>query len=302
MGALSATGQPLRKRAFEPLVPGFLHVAAPDPFRCAFCSKDPGCTLVCADEFDRVIRMEGADTVAAIIVEAAIGGGGVFPSPEHYLERVREICNQHGVLMIVDEVITGFGRTGRLFGFEHAGITPDIVTFAKGLTSGYLPLGATVATDEVFAAFSSAEDASAKFAQVSTFGGHPCSCAAGLANLEILMRERLWDNSARVGSYLTSKLRALDSSAASSIGEVRGQGLLIGLEMVADRNRTPMPEAQVLRIQGAIRDAGVLVGRNNDTVEGLCNVLAISPPLTLSEQEADIIVEAVEAGLAASAP
>ncbi len=294
MGAMSATGQAFRKRGFEPLVPGFFHVVPPDPYRCDFCSREPGCTLACADEFDRVIRMEGPDTVAAIIMEPVIGGGGVLPAPDGYIRRVREICDRYGVLLIIDEVITGFGRTGKLFGFEHSGVTPDIATFAKGLTSAYLPLAATVATDRVFQAFSSAEDDSAKFTQVSTFGGHPCSCAAGLANLDILTEERLWENSARVGAYLRNRLIEL---RAPSVGEIRGVGLLLGLEMVEAGTRTPMREAQVISIQRAIRDRGVIVGRNNDTAPGLCNTLTISPPLTLTEGEADIIVEAISASL-----
>ncbi|MBI3470196.1 MAG: aminotransferase class III-fold pyridoxal phosphate-dependent enzyme [Candidatus Solibacter usitatus] len=293
MGALSATGQAARKRAFEPLVPGFLHVAPPDPYRCTFCSPEPGCTLACADEFDRVIRMEGPETVAAVILEPSIGGGGVFHAPSGYLERVREICDRHGVLMIADEVITGFGRTGKMFAFEHAGIRPDILTVAKGITSAYLPLAATIATDEVFDAFRGETD-DVKFAQVSTFGGHPCSCAAGLANLEILTRERLWENSARMGEYLADRLRELKSPA---IGEVRGRGLLIGLEMVADSNRAPLPEPDVIRMQRLIREAGVLVGRNNDTVPGFGNVLTLAPPLTLSREEADAIVAGIETGL-----
>ena len=294
MGAMSATGQAFRKRGFEPLVPGFFHVVPPDPYRCDFCSREPGCTLACADEFDRVIRMEGPDTVAAIIMEPVIGGGGVLPAPDGYIRRVREICDRYGVLLIIDEVSTGFGRTGQLFGFEHSGVTPDIATFAKGLTSAYLPLAATVATDRVFQAFSSAEDDSAKFTQVSTFGGHPCSCAAGLANLDILTEERLWENSARVGAYLRNRLIEL---RAPSVGEIRGVGLLLGLEMVEAGTRTPMREAQVISIQRAIRDRGVIVGRNNDTAPGLCNTLTISPPLTLTEGEADIIVDAISASL-----
>src|SRR5262249_45445281 len=190
--------------------------------------------LTCADEFDRVIRMEGPESVAAVILEPAIGGGGVFPAPEGYLARAREICDRHGVLLILNEVITGFGRTGKLFGFAHAGVPAEILTVAKGLTSGYLPLAATVTTQRVFETLN--RENGAKFAQVSTFGGHPCSCAAGLANLNILTRERLWENSARVGSYLIDQLRALESPR---IGEVRGYGLLVGLEMVSDGNRTP---------------------------------------------------------------
>lgn len=291
MGALSATGQSPRRAAFEPLVPGFLHVPPPDHYRCSFCSSQPGCTLGCADEFERVIRMEGAETVAAIIAEPVIGGGGIFPAPEGYLERLRATCDRYGVLLIMDEVITGFGRTGKLFGFEQAGIRPDILTFAKGLTSAYLPLGATVASEHVFEAFEGDAESDAKFTQVSTFGGHPSSCAAGLANLDILTRERLWENSAAVGAYLIQKLRAIRSRA---IGEIRGCGLLIGLEMVSDANKTPLPEGRMVQLQREIREKGVLVGRNNDSVPGYCNVLILSPPLTLAREQADAIVTAIE--------
>ncbi len=294
MGALSATGQSPRRAAFEPLVPGFLHVAPPDPYRCSFCSSQPGCTLGCADEIERVIRMEGPETVAAVIAEPVIGGGGIFPPPEGYLERLRAICDRYGVLLIIDEVITGFGRTGKLFGFELAGIRPDILTFAKGLTSAYLPLGATVASEHVFEAFHGAPESDAKFTQVSTFGGHPSSCAAGLANLDILTRERLWENSAEVGAYLIQKLREIRSP---SVGEIRGCGLLIGLEIVTGADKTPLPEARMAQLQREMREAGVLVGRNNDSVPGYCNVLILSPPLILNREQADTIVQTIGVAL-----
>jgi len=294
-GAMSATGQILRKQAFEPLVPGFYHVPPPDPYRCGFCKNEPACTLGCADEIERVIRMEGPETIAAVIAEPTIGGGGIFPAPEGYLERLREICDRYGALLILDEVITGFGRTGKLFGFEHAGVRPDILTVAKGITSAYLPLAATVATDRVFEAFRADRDFDPKFTQVSTFGGHPVACAAALANLDILIGERLWENSARVGAYLVDKLRGLDSPW---IGEVRGRGLLAGLEMVADRaTREPLAEPEVMKLVKRIRDRGVLVGRNNDTVPGLCNTVILSPPLILTESQADTIVGAIGASL-----
>ena len=173
--------------------------------------------------------------------------------------------------------------------------SPDILTLAKGITSAYLPLAATVTTDQVFEAFRAGAAEEAKFTQVSTFGGHPVSCAAALANLDILTGERLWENSARMGEYVAEKLRALDSPW---IGEIRGRGLLIGLEMVADRaTKAPLPEGAVVKLQRAIRGAGVLVGRNNDTVPGFCNVIILSPPLILSREEADEIVAAIETGL-----
>jgi adenosylmethionine-8-amino-7-oxononanoate aminotransferase len=296
MGAVSATGQGMRKQAFEPLVPGFLHVPPPDRFRCSFCSKTAACSLACADEFDRVIRMEGPETVAAIIAEPVIGGGGVFPAPQGYLERLREICDRYGVLLILDEVITGFGRTGKLFAFEHTGIKPDLLVLAKGITSGYLPLGATVASERVFEAFLSDTNPAAKFTHLSTFGGHPCSCAAALVNLDILCGERLWENSASLGPRLADNLRRIDDPR---IGEVRGCGLLIGIELICGPDKSPLPESDVIQIQKGIRANGVLVGRNSDTVAGFGNVLTISPPLILSESEADQIVQAVHAALTA---
>jgi adenosylmethionine-8-amino-7-oxononanoate aminotransferase len=298
MGAASATGQALRKRAFEPLVPGFLHVAPPDRLRCSFCAGADACTLACADEFERVIRMEGPESVAAVIVEPVIGGGGVFPAPDGYLKRLREICDRHEVLLILDEVITGFGRTGTLFAFEQAGIQPDLLVLAKGITSGYLPLGATVASERVFEAFLNDKNRAAKFTQVSTFGGHPCSCAAALANIDILCGERLWENSAAVGSALLSRLREIDDPR---IAEVRGRGLLIGIELVSGPEKAPLPETEVIQIQKRIRANGVLVGRNADTVPGFGNVLTISPPLIITESQAEEIVRAVREALAAHA-
>lgn len=294
MGAASATGQIARKQAFEPLVPGFLHVPPPDHLRCGFCSSGPACTLACADEFERMIRMEGPETVAAVIVEPVIGGGGVFPAPDGYLARLRKICDRHGVLLILDEVITGFGRTGTLFAFEQAGIAPDILVVAKGITSGYLPLGATVANERVFEAFLSDKNPAAKFTHLSTFGGHPCSCAAAIANLDILCGERLWESSAAVGSHLLARLREIDDPR---IGEIRGRGLLIGIEFVSGPDQAPLPEAEVIQIQKRIRSNGVLVGRNGDTVPGFGNVLTISPPLILTESQAEDIVKAVGSAL-----
>jgi len=297
MGALSATGQHMRRRAFEPLIPGFLHVPPPDQLRCAFCAGESACNLGCANEFERVIRMEGPDTVAAIIVEPVTGGGGIFPAPEGYLRSLREICDRYGVLLILDEVITGFGRTGKLFAFEHAGIIPDLLVLAKGITSAYQPLGATVASEQIFETFSSAHDASAKFAHLSTFGGHPCSCAAAMANLDIICGERLWENSASVGAFLIDRLRYIRDPR---IAEVRGVGLLMGIELVSGPDNSPLPESTVVQIQKAVRDRGVLIGRNADTVSGFGNVLTISPPLILTKDQAGEIANSIESALSAN--
>ncbi len=298
MGALSATGQVARRRAFEPLVPGFLHVNPPDRYRCTHCQAAPACTLACADEIEAMVRHEGPDTVAAIIAEPVIGGGGVILSPDGYLQRLREICDRWGILLILDEVITGFGRTGLLFGCQHWNVVPDIMTVAKGMTSGYLPLGAAITSQRIFDAFLGEPGEGVHFSQVSTFGGHPVACAAASANLEILLRERLWENAASVGDYLMGRLRAIHHPW---VGEVRGMGLLIGVELVRDEKRTPVAEKDLGRLSAAIREAGVIVGRNVETVPGFFNVMILAPPLILSKDEADRIVEAIEAGLAAVA-
>jgi adenosylmethionine-8-amino-7-oxononanoate aminotransferase len=235
--------------------------------------------------------------VAAIIVEPAIGGGGVFPSPPGYLESLRRTCDRYGVLLIFDEVITGFGRTGKLFGFEHSTAVPDILVLAKGLTSGYLPLGATVATEPVFNAFLSDRDPLAKFTSLSTFGGHPASCAAAMANLEILLGERLTENAASVGAVLADRLRALKDSR---IGEIRAVGLLIGIELVKPGTIEPLGDAESAAIQKKIRQANVIVGRNADTVAGCGNVLTLSPPLSLTLDQAAEIASAIEGALQAA--
>ena len=299
MGALSATGQVARRKAFEPLVPGFLHVNPPDRYRCPHCQAAPACTLACADEIDAKVRYEGPDTVAAIIAEPVIGGGGVIVSPDGYLQQLREICDRWGILLILDEVITGFGRTGLLFGCQHWNVVPDIMTVAKGLTSGYLPLGAAVTSQRVFDAFLDEPEEGVHFSQVSTFGGHPVACAAASTNLKILLEERLWESAASIGDYLFGRLRTIRHPW---IGEVRGKGLLIGVEMVRDENKTPVADHEMAALSAAIKEEGVIVGRNVETVPGLCNVMILSPPLNLSKEEADRIVGAVEAGLRAVAP
>jgi adenosylmethionine-8-amino-7-oxononanoate aminotransferase len=297
LGALALGGDANRRAPYQPLLMDVTHIAPCYEYRGRRADESAEqYGLRVADELEGAIQRLGAENVAAFFCEPVVGASlGCAPPVPGYLKRLREICDRHGVLLILDEVITGFGRTGKRFAFEHSGVTPDLLTLAKGITSGYLPLAATVTTRRVFEAFQSDRDETAKFAQVSTFGGHPCSCAAALANLDIFNSERLWENSARAGAYLAEQLRALNAPA---IGEIRAWGLLIGLEMVADRStRTPLPESEVIRLQRAIRDQGVIVGRNNDTVPGLGNVLTISPPLILTEEEAGIIVSAVRAGL-----
>ena len=294
MGALSATGQVGRRTSFEPLVPGFLHVDPPYCYRCPLKLEYPACGLACAEEIEEVIVREGAGTVAAVIAEPIIGGGGVLVPPDEYLPRLRQICDRYGILLIFDEVITGFGRTGQPFAAEHWDVVPDIMITAKGVTSGYLPLGACTVTSEVFDVFMGAPEEEREFAQISTCGGHPVCCAAAGAAVGILIREKLWENSATVGAYLLQKLQELDSPF---VGDVRGKGLMIGVELVGADGEM-LDARRAAQVQDKMKEEGMLVGRMSHAMVGPESVFLVAPPLVLTAAEADRIVEIFRLGLA----
>ena len=293
-GAMSATGQTGRRVKFEPLTPGFLHVDAPYCYRCPLKLEYPSCGLACVEEFREVIEREGPETVAAVIVEPIIGGGGVIVPPDDYLPRLREICDQFDVLLVLDEVITGFGRTGKLFAAEHWGVEPDMITMAKGISSGYLPLGACAVTPDIFQAFLGAPEEGLEFSQVSTYGGHPVCCAAAMANLDILIGERLWENAAEVGGYLLQQLQRLQSPF---LGQVRGKGLMIAVELV-DSSGALLDAERTARAQGCLREEGLLVGRMSHAMPGPESIFFLSPPLILTQEQADVIVDAFSVALA----
>ncbi|MCZ6675762.1 MAG: aminotransferase [Candidatus Poribacteria bacterium] len=297
-GAMSATGQARRRKAFEPLVPGFIHVQPPYTYRYAGELSESEFGIACADGIARVIRWEGEETIIAVIAEPIIGGGGVLVPPDNYLPRVREICDKYGILLILDEVINGFGRTGKLFACEHWDVQPDIMTLAKGLTSGYLPLGACVTSDALFEVFLGEPEENREFAQVCTYSGHPVACAAGLANLNILTEERLWENAERVGSHLLKQLKTLQDLPI--VGDVRGKGLMIAVELIQDSDKTPVDTAATKKIVGAIQEKGILVGKIGQAVDEPENIIFLSPPLILTIAEADRIFEAFRDVLASS--
>lgn len=290
LAALAATGQAQRKYLYEPLTPGFLHVMPPDPYRYAGDEDPEEYGRRCAWELEQKIIFELAETVAAVIMEPIITGGGVLVPPDSYLPAIARACERHGVLLILDEVICGFGRTGRWFGYQHAGVRPDVVTMAKGITSGYFPLAATAVREELFAAFPATGNQ--RLRHLNTFGGHPAGCAVALANLRVLREEKLIERSAQLGERMLSELDVLRDSPL--VGDVRGRGLLAGIELVSDKgSRQPATDAQVLAVIAGCARRGVLVGRNADTVAGLDNVLTLSPPLTIDEDEVRLIVDAV---------
>jgi taurine-pyruvate aminotransferase len=296
LGALSATGQAMRRTGYEPLAPGFLHVAPPDPFRDGIAEEDlEDYGRRCAAELERTIEFELPETVAAVIMEPIITGGGILIPPDSYLPAVKAMCERHGVLLIVDEVICGFGRTGPMFGHEPSGVRPDLVTMAKGITSAYVPLAATVVTDEIFAAFPADPADSGRLRHINTFGGHPAGCAVALETLAIMEEERLCERSATVGADLLTRLRDAVGDHPL-VGEVRGRGLLIGIELVADQaTRSPAPRAVSAGIVAAAQQRGLLVGRNVDTAAGLDNVIALAPPLSLTDEDVDHIVDVLGA-------
>ena len=297
-GAMSATGQARRRKAFEPLVPGFPHAHPPYCYRCPLGLDPASCSIACADEIERIIQWEGPETVIGVIAEPIIGGGGVIVPPDEYFPKLRQICDDYGLLLILDEVITGFGRTGKMFACEHWDVQPDIITLAKGLTSGYLPLGACVASTAVFNTFLGEADENKEFAQVCTYGGHPVACAAGVANLKILQEERLWENSEKVGAHLLSKLETLRDFPI--VGDVRGKGLMIAVEFV-EADGSHLSTAATNRIIGQLRDfdkGGIIVGKIGHAVDEPENIIYIAPPLILTEAEADKIFEALRQVLA----
>lgn len=296
LGALSATAQADRRVKYDPGVPGFLHVYPPYSYRSIFGEDKEESDLKAAQMLDEMINWEGADSVAAFIMEPFISGGGVIIPSFKYLQRVAEICQKHNVLLIVDEVVSGFGRTGEMFGFMHSkGVQPDIVTMAKGITSGYLPLGATSVREEIFNAFKEkGEDT--HFRHVSTFGGHPASCAVALKNIEIIERENIVDRVRTLGDSILSELKQLEMHP--NVGEVRHIGFLAGLEMVKDKEtKESLSDEDLAGILAFCKDKGLIIGRNGDTVPGQNNVIIVAPPLVSTEEDLRFIVDTVKAAI-----
>ncbi len=296
MGALSATAQAERRSKYEPLVPGFLHVYPPYCYRCPFGQTYGSCNIECATSIENTVIHEGPESVAAIIVEPVISGGGVIVPPDEYLPILREICDRYGILLIFDEVVSGFGRLGKMFGHEHWGIKPDIITLAKGITSGYLPLSATAVQQHIFETFLDEPGTTGHFRHVNTFGGHPASTAVSLRNIDILETERLPERAAQMGAYLMAELSPLREHPY--VGDLRGKGMLLGIELVADQQtKEPLAGEKVGAIVAYCMNQGVIIGRNTNTVPGYANVLIIAPPLVLTLADADVLVTTLRQAL-----
>jgi putrescine---pyruvate transaminase len=292
MAAMSATGLPAYWPMFEPRVPNFLHIESPYPYR--FVNDDPTVSpgVAAANLLEQAILREGPETVAAFIAEPVQGAGGVIVPPDDYFPRIRQICDAYDVLLIADEVITGFGRTGRWFGLEHYGIEPDIMQFAKGITSGYIPLGGIGVSDRIREVMDSVPP-DKRWMHAYTYSGHPTCCAVALANIDILEREGLIERAAMQGRRLLDGLHAL--AALPGVGDVRGLGMMAAIELVADKaTKQAFPAAANVgpRVAAEMLKRGLWTRVVGDTI-------CLAPPLVTSEDEIDRVIESVGAAIRA---
>ncbi len=282
LGALSITGIPAIKNPWEPLMPGTVKVANTNQYRCGMCAQTGACSLACADDIEACILMEGPDTVACVIMEPVQNTGGALVPPPGYWQRVREICDRYGVLLVSDEVICAFGRLGHWFGCERFGYQPDVIVFAKGVTSGYAPLGGIIVSDRLAAPF--LED-NRVFLHGLTFGGHPVSCAVALANIELMEHEDLLGNVLRNESVFDEVMARVGELPI--VGQVRGCGYFRVAELVKDKdNRTTFTDEEcdwLLRgvLSPALYKAGLFC-RADDRADP---VVVLSPPLTCGPEE-----------------
>lgn len=292
MGGMSACGGDAWRRNYEPLMPGFINVESPNLYRPPFEGFSPEALAeLCAQLLEREIQFQSPDTIAALIAEPIQGAGGVNVPPANYWPKLREICDRYGILLIADEVITGLGRSGELFGVRNWGVKPDMMCLAKGVTSGYVPLGATLLNKRMAAAWE-AEGPRSVVMHGYTYSGHPVGCAAGLAAVEIVIRENLAENASKVGTHLLAGLRRL-MDKYDVIGDVRGKGLMIAVELVKDR-KTKEPFSPVDSYPMAVSDACLA---NGVMLRTIVNKFIISPPLTLNVAQADEIVAVLDHAL-----
>ncbi|MDX2423607.1 MAG: aminotransferase class III-fold pyridoxal phosphate-dependent enzyme [Amphritea sp.] len=300
IATLSASGQFERKHQYGPFVPDFVEV----PHCCEYRAQDDADKenygVWAANQIEKVILAEGPDTVGAICLEPITAGGGVIEAPAGYWPRVQEICKQYDVLIHIDEVVCGLGRTGQWFGYQHYNIQPDIVTMAKGVASGYAAISCTVTTEAVFDAFKEDEDPRmGYFRDISTFGGCTAGPAAALVNMQIIEDENLLDNVNTQGAYLLSQLNMLKDKH-SIIGDVRGKGLFAGFEMVKDRTtKEPVDESMVMAVAGHCMANGVIIGRTNRSFKEFNNTICLAPALIITKEEIDLVVAAIDEALSA---
>jgi len=296
IATLATAGQPERAMQYGPFPDGFVQVPHCLEYRKQWDVENYGERA--ADAIEEVILREGPDTVGAIVLEPVTAGGGVIVPPNGYWERVQEICRKYNVLLHIDEVVCGVGRTGTWFGYQQYGIKPDFVTMAKGVASGYAAISCTVTTEAVFNLFKDdPNDPMSYFRDISTFGGCTSGPAAALENMRIIEDEGLLANTTRMGARLMANLEALKDRHAV-IGDVRGKGLFCGAELVADRaTKEPADEKKVAAVVAECNASGVIIGMTNRSLPGLNNTLCLSPALIATESDIDQITDAIDGAL-----
>jgi adenosylmethionine-8-amino-7-oxononanoate aminotransferase len=279
-GALRVLGTVLPMRQImEPLAPGTVFVESPYCYRCPLHLTYPDCDLACAKDIEKIIQFEDPEQVSAFIGEPIQQGFGALAPPKEYWEILRRICSNYGILLIIDEVICGFGRTGKWFGIEHFGIQPDILTMAKGITSGYVPLGAVGSTDQVMEPIEI-------FQHLHTYGNHPVSCAAALKNIEIMKREKLIENSFQMGIYFLEKLKTLEYHPI--VGEARGTGLWTAIDLTSDKKkRLLFPGDRMNSIISRAKEKGLII-------KTMGHALEFAPPLIIKKEEIDWAVKILD--------
>ncbi|WP_417206390.1 aspartate aminotransferase family protein [Antarctobacter sp.] len=300
IACLSAGGQDERNAQYGPFAPGFVRVPHCLEYRRheQDGAPDENYGLWAAEQIEQVILAEGPDTVGALCLEPVTAGGGVIPAPDGYWQKVQEICRKYDILLHIDEVVCGVGRTGTWFGYQHYGIEPDFVTMAKGVASGYAAIACCVTSERVFELFKDdANDPMNYFRDISTFGGCTAGPAAAIENMAIIEDENLLGNTVAMGDYMLDQLNAL-ADRHGVIGDVRGKGLFLGAELVSDRaTKDPVAEAKVQAVVGDCMAQGVIIGATNRSVPGKNNTLCFSPALIATKDDIDEILTAVDGAL-----
>ena len=275
IGAVSLTGLSKAKKRIGPLLPGVYHIPAPYCFRCSLGQKYPECQMACAEYVEDFLEYGTSGDVAALFIEPILGDAGVIVPPDGYFGRLVGICERHGISVVVDETLTGFGRTGRMFAIEHWAVKPEIMVLGKSLGGGF-PLGAFIVTDKVAAGFEY-EDFS------STMGGNPVACVAGLATISLIQKEGFCEKAAKMGEYLMQELRRL-ASTSPIVGEVRGKGLFVGVEIVEKEGKKAAPQ-KAREVKRLMLEKGFLL----DIYGG--SSLRLTPPLIIEREHIDHLIE-----------
>ncbi|MEL6313836.1 MAG: aminotransferase class III-fold pyridoxal phosphate-dependent enzyme [Pseudomonadota bacterium] len=298
IATMSAGGQDQRNAQYGPFTPGFVRVPHCLEYRAQWDLTGEEYGIAAANAIEEVILAEGPDTVGALCLEPVTAGGGVITPPEGYWPRVQEICKKYDILLHIDEVVCGIGRTGTWFGYQHYGVEPDFVTMAKGVASGYAAIACCVTNEKVFEMFKDDhEDPLNYFRDISTFGGCTAGPAAALENMAIIEEEGLLENTTEMGHYMLDQLGAMQDKHAV-IGHVRGKGLFLGAELVADHaTKDPVEEKKAQAVVADCMAQGVVIGVTNRSIPGFNNTLCFSPALIATKDDIDEILTAVDSAL-----